>query len=272
MYQKEYFSDRPLRSKIKRAFIGILPRRFHCYCVGAPKTGTSSIAKVFRKYRSGHEVDPKVLTTFILDYIEKRVTVEEATKFLRNRDRLLNLELESAHPLVYVSNLLIKLFPDSKYIITIREPYSFLNSRLNYSLHEKDPHWKKFREFIFGSYHSQYHNLEKVIKKEGLYSIDAYVKSYAFHYKQALNLIPKHKKLVIKTNNINEELNRIAVFLNIPKSSLCPSHTNVNKKKKNILGELDESYVRSRIWHHCSSLIKTYFPETIDKYKKAKYE
>lgn len=259
--------QRSILSKLKRKYIGLLPRKFHCFCVGAPKTGTTSIAWIFRNYRSAHEPDPIKTTEFIIKVDQGFYSKEEAISLIKERDKLLNLEIESGHPLVYISDLLVEIFPESRFIITIREPYSFLSSRLNYSKSAHPQSWKKYRKYIFGKYHEQYDPKEIILKNMGLYSLDAYLAHYAEHYKIALFNIPENRRLIIRTNELNNSIAKIAQFLNIKASKLKVSHAKKNKRKIKILEQMDPSFVRQKIWEHCSNIIHDFFPETTHIYK-----
>jgi hypothetical protein len=56
-------------------------RRFHAYCIGAPKTGTTTIAAMFRRhYKAAHE--PAALTTnrLVIAALEAKLKGDALTK------------------------------------------------------------------------------------------------------------------------------------------------------------------------------------------------
>ena len=80
------------------------PRRFHCYCVGAAKTGTTSIASSFKTaYRAKHEPEARQTNRLVINYLEGEISKKELQASLVKRDQKLRLEMESAHPLGYLS-------------------------------------------------------------------------------------------------------------------------------------------------------------------------
>jgi hypothetical protein len=247
--------------------VGLLPREFHCYGIGSEKTGTTTIAGMFDKnYRSGHETDPAKTTQLMIDYIEGLIDEEQVKAILRKRDKLLNLEMESAHPLIYVSDLLPQTFPEAKFIITIREPYSLLESRLNWDRTSTHPAWKNFKDYFFGRHHMGYEKEEEILKGYNLYSLDTYLSQYADHYRHVFNNIPEERRIFIKTGELNEAPGKIASFLGIDEHSLQMVHSNSNRHKVKILQQVDQSFVREKIWKHCSELIQRFFPDTIHLY------
>src|SRR5690348_13414736 len=101
-------------------------RRFHAYCIGAPKTGTTSIAAMFRAhYRAAHEPSAQATNRLVIGALESKIAGESLVQHLRTRDATLGLELESAHPLGYLGGALARVFPGARFIITLREPKSW---------------------------------------------------------------------------------------------------------------------------------------------------
>lgn len=71
-----------------------LPRKFHIHCIGEAKTGTTTVAKMFKgSYRAEHESETEATNRFIIDYLESKIDAGHGANFLLERDRRLNLEL-----------------------------------------------------------------------------------------------------------------------------------------------------------------------------------
>jgi len=261
--EKYINTDRTTLSKIKRWIVGCLPRKFHCFVVGAEKTGTTSLHSMLKNnFRSGHEVDPQQTLQLAIDYQKGTLTKEQAGNILINRDQLLNLEMESAHHFAYICDILVEIFPIAKFIITIREPYSHLESRLNWNKTQSHPAWRNYINFFIEREHLGYEKEEILLREKNLYSLDTYLKQYADHYKRVLNTIPIEKRIIIKTNELNYSTEKIAHFLDIDSRKIIIAHSKKNTGKERILDNLDQSFVRNKIWHNCKEIIKEYFPET----------
>lgn len=110
--------------------VGISGRRaFHAFCVGAPRTGTTSMAGLFRGYyRSRHEVDSERVLQVALDYAEGKISEGDFRNFVHQRDRSMLLEMDSSSHNYYLTPMVADLFPEAKFLLPIREPLSWLDS------------------------------------------------------------------------------------------------------------------------------------------------
>lgn len=255
-------------TSLKHKMIRCLSRTIHGYCLGAAKTGTTTIHHMFNKrFHSAHEPIPQETIQLVIDFLENKLSKTKVAKILKERDELLNLEMESNHLLSHFSEIFVDIFPEAKYIITIREPYNHLNSRLNSHLHPART-WKPYLNYFFTRNHKGFEPEEQILKKKKLFSLNTYLQLYASHYNRVLSNIPEQKRTIIRTDKLNNLAGILSLFFNIDKSSLQNSHANANNRKINILEQLDEDFVRKKIWKYCSNIIAEYFPETLRYYDK----
>jgi len=111
------------------------PLRTQLYCVGTAKSGTHSVEAIFREnLRSADEVDSEHVIDVVLDYANGRMSREELRAYLLKRDRVLQLELDSSQLNYFFLHELVELFPKAKFILTIRNPYAWLDSFINHQL------------------------------------------------------------------------------------------------------------------------------------------
>ncbi len=129
-------------------------RRLHAYVLGPPKTGTTSLSEIFRpRFRAEHEP----LSVRTRDYVrfahEQKRPMDELIRYLRWRDRELYLDVEASHPMTVFADLLARTFPDARFIVSFREPLSWLgsiiNMRLNKAVHRFDPTPRILRRHSF---------------------------------------------------------------------------------------------------------------------------
>jgi hypothetical protein len=117
--------------RLLHQFAGKMPRtrKIHCFCLGAAKTGTTSLASMFAShYRAAHEPECGLVTQAVAkilgepiaapDSLDKRAEHPDIAAWLRARDRRLNLEVEASHPLGYMAPWLAEVFPDAGFLIT----------------------------------------------------------------------------------------------------------------------------------------------------------
>ena len=246
------------------------PRRFQCYCIGAAKTGTTSITSTFRaRYRACHEPEASRTNRLVIDYLEGIIGRDEVMRRLVQRDRRLRLEMESAHPLGYLGGLLAETFPEARFIITLREPRAWLRSRLNYHYQTDPPAWRAYRDYFWVHRQGTHAPEEAPLQRYDLCPLDVYLAQYADHYRRVLHEVPEDRRLLVRTTNIGRRLPEIAAFLGVPAETLVASHRKRSGQKITPLQDMDEAFVRQRIRAHCGELIGRFFPERVGYYTSA---
>ncbi len=267
----EHYSllDKSFKNKIKYLIPDSLrnkihPRKFHCFCIGAPKSGTTSIAGLFNKYyRSSHEPERRAIIYFMNDHFKGLKSDHEYMNWLKIRDKRVWLDMESNCFLGYRIDLLIRAFPNSKFILSIREPLSWLDSMINHTIN-----YPPTSEEVIRLWHSIYFLPEKyphtskdqVLKQYNVYSLEAYLRYWSHSIKSVLENIPSKQLLTVKTNEFEENKLSIAQFLNIPESSLDfkSSHLNKAPRKYNLLSKIDREFIHEQRDKYCGELIEQF--------------
>jgi hypothetical protein len=256
-----------LKESLDRRFNRLKPRRFRCYCIGAAKTGTTSIASSFSQfYRAQHEPETQQTNRLIIHYLEGEISKKDLQASLVKRDRRLRLEMESAHPLGYASGVLADTFPDALFIVTLREPLSWLRSRLNFHYKNNPPAWVEYRNYFWVQRHKGFAPEELPLQNYGLCSLDTYLSQYADHYARVLTEVPEERRMLLRTSEINDRLPDIAKFLGVNPDKLLTSHSKRSDNKIRPLDEIDNAFVKERIMYHCGDLISQFFPEKLEFY------
>ena len=239
-------------------------RRTQIYCVGTAKSGTHSISAIFdNTVRSAHEPDAETLIKKIMDVANGKLSHQDLTSYIRNRDKRRYLEIDSSQLNFFLLDILIQEFPLGRYILTIRDCYSWLDSLINDSLRRPTTKaWLAFRDFRFSSRGFTHPEEEKILKQNNLYTLDGYLSYWAMHNNRVLSTIPAHKLLMVKTNEIQERLYRIAEFAGLPPNCLVPerSHSFRNPQKFGILNRINSEYLEGKVHMHCGSLMREFFP------------
>lgn len=237
-------------------------RKLHCFCLGAAKTGTTSFASMFEDcYRSAHEPDTVALTDMVAQVLGEGPAVRgtdptspaglDVAAWLIERDRRLNLEVEASHPLGYMTPWLPVVFPDAKFVITIREPLAWLKSRLNFHLYKTPPEWQKYRDLVWSRWHTGYHDEEKALEELGLYSVDAYLAQYSEQYELLFKHLPEDRRLLVKTKELDTSIDRIADFLKTNPATITRQHANAFSHQESVIDRLPKEFVAQRIEAHC---------------------
>lgn len=200
-------------------------RRIHAYGVGAPKTGTHSLAGLFStSYHSAHEPLPAEMICYAtLSDLNK----DEVKRFIIKRDSELQLEFEANHLLVSFIDILISEFPSARFIVTIRDCENWLNSIINQHLlniriaaehpnNEVYAWWIYWFDSIIRQNGSDYDVEDRVLSNLGLFPIKDYLYYWAEVNTRLIESIPKEKRLLIQTKDLSTSTRMITDFLGIP--------------------------------------------------------
>ncbi len=238
------------------------PREINVICIGTPKSGTTSIARLFSdSFRSEHEAERPEHVNTILAHFDKKMSDDEYVAYLQKRDKRLWLDLESNCFLGYRIDLTYRAFPKNKYILTIREPLSWLDSifdnNINYAPIEHSV-MEKWHKFFFKPKMFDYQHEEASLLANKLYPLSAYLNYWLESNSLAINSIPTEQLLVLDTNKISDSYQSISRFLGISQNSLSAekSHANRTAEKYGMLSKLDNDFVREKIELICDNFIQ----------------
>jgi hypothetical protein len=240
----------------------IHPRELQAFSIGTPKSGTTSVAGLFNKhYRSSHEPERIELIHVIHSHFNGKMTDDAYVRWLVERDKRIWLDIESNCFLGYRPDLLYKAYPQASYLLSIREPISWLDSMLNHTINYPPP-----SELVIEYWHNMFfrpnehpHKAEdRALIAHKVYSIEAYLKFWASAVSRVLDCIPKEQLLIVPTKQMKSMANDIASFLNIEESKLDYSAGHLNKApaKFNLLELVDDNYVNQLHSEYCLPVLE----------------
>ncbi len=241
------------------------PRRFHAFGVGMPKSGTHSLQAIFDGYRTWHE--PRIVR--FMEIVRRRsdgdLTDAQARDILRGLDRRMWLELNSSYINYFLLELLIDEFPQARFIFTIRDCYSWLDSIFNQFLGRVHGDYElQFQRWYGDSLTREAHkDGEKVLEEHGLIPLDGWLRFWNEHNSSVLNLVPSDRLLIVRTPDIRQDIPRMADFLSVPVDTLIASRSHEHKaaKKFGLLSRIDEQCLSEGVDKHCKDLMERFFPE-----------
>ena len=238
-------------------------RRFRAYCVGTAKSGTHSLAAIFaRSYVAEHEAKHRPMIQAALDRMSGAMTDAQAEEFIRQRDAELALEMDSSQLNGPFVDVIARLFPEAKFILSMRDCYSFLDSITDHSLaREVSTRWIEFRKHRFGGL--AHEPEEQVLAEQGLFPLEGYCRYWAEHNEFILQHVPAERLLVVRTNEIRQSIPKIAEFLGIAENSLdkAQSHSYPAANRFGIISQLDRDFVEQKVQQHCGDLMRRFYPE-----------
>jgi hypothetical protein len=242
-------------------------RRGRLYCVGTGKSGTHSVAAMFSKtVRARHEARALELLEKMLEWKNGRMSEAEFTAWLHVRDREMGLEVDSSTLNFDILDILLREFPDARFVLTIRDCYSWCNSHLNHTIRfsgEIDQLWYEMARVRFQDGPLPHASEERLLAEKGFQSLAYYFSRWARHNTEVLAKVPPDRLLVVRTDEINQRALEIAEFGGFPRRSICLDRTHAykNPEKQPLLLQLDRAFVEATADRHCRPLMERFFPE-----------
>ena len=239
-------------------------RRFHGFCISPPRSGTHSIAYIFEKAcQSAHEPFSNETIQLILGYYKGEVNKQLLEQVLKSRDSALELELDASHYLHHFIETLVQIFPESRYVLTVRDPVSWLQSEINQNIFTSDPEyqiWQMLEENRYGCYKVKRPDYESELAlRDNVWPIESYLRYWADHNTMVLNHVPKERLLTFSTNEIEQNLDRMCTFFGVEdmrgQLDLQRSRSGLTDQYIDIYSHVDKKYVSDLIEKHCSEVI-----------------
>ena len=240
------------------------PRKIQAFCVGIPKTGTTSVAGMFKqRYRANHEPEYTIMVDKMYQHYHHRLTDYKFCRFLKKHDKRVWLDINSSCFLGYRPDLLYRAFPNAKYILTVREPLSWLKSMFNSNI--KYPAsirlFARWHEVFFEPHKFSYTRYEAILKEHNLYPLDSFLKYWVSANSSIKQAIPDNQLLILNTRQLKDSTHSLADFLTIDNDSINAQTTHQNKteKKYDIVNMIDANFLQDRIYTLCDEWTRKLF-------------
>jgi hypothetical protein len=189
--------------------------------VGCAKTGTNSLSGMFeRHYRSAHEPQADALIDLILE--QQKLSRAQFRQAVRDLLDPLDLEVNASQLNGYIVRTLVALYPRAMFVLTLRDPkawlHSFANHQRNRAALPVGSAWARFRDLRFGD--------GETADPNAIYPMDRYFRYWLEHNARVIKTVPSERLLVIRTENLDAEIPRLAAFLRVPESTIAQAHAN----------------------------------------------
>lgn len=253
--------------KVLRSLLPKRSRDIHVFAIGLPRSGTHSIAYTFSgDYRTKHEPFSAETITYLLRWKNGVYGDNQIKRILKFRDYLLNLEMEASYHMYYFSCFLPALFPQARFILTVREPISWAESLMNQESYiwGKISFWQALIQYRHDSYELDFeHESLRNSDYGGIFPLRSYLRYWNEHLKKTLEYIPKERLLVVDTFKLEDRIDEIASFVgaDLDRLSLEKIHSGRQEAKRIRLDELvPASALVSAVRDECLDLIDARFP------------
>jgi hypothetical protein len=241
-------------------------RRAQIYGVGIGKSGTHSLANMFsRTVRARHEPQSMQVIDHFLDWHNRRISEAEMAAWIRQRDREMALEVDSSGLNFPILDLLLREFPHARFVLTVRDCYSWTNSMMNEEVRSAnaDERWSRMRRYYHEREPVVYTPEEQLLKENKLYPLDRYFSHWAMRNEQVIAKVPGERLFVVRTDQLKQRALELADFAGLPRRAirLQRTHEFKNPDKRPILREIDRGFVEHRAEKYCRPIMTRFFPE-----------
>lgn len=225
-------------------------RRFHLIGVGLPKTGTISLAYLFRPFRWGVEFLFAQTVERLADWRAGTLTQDGMRRWLALRAEAGALELDSASFNHYFVDILVELHPAARFVYTRRDAVSwadsFLNMMLRHSTYLRGRPWPRW-QLVLGRLMAPSFDPAQFVSPARLHFelrplAEELLGFYARETARIEAAIPPERSLMIPTDELSTRLDDLAGFAGLPGSALnaAGSHANRTPGKIPLLASLPD--------------------------------
>lgn len=234
------------------------------YGIGTGKSGTNALASLFTGIPTAHEPEPEPVIHAVLDYAAGRSDWRSLQTLVLDRDRRLALSVDVANLNIFLVDLLQQVSPDSRFVLTIRDCYSWLDSLLNHYLRiPPTAAWRAFADWRFQKGQFSYPPAEQLLEEKGLYTLGGYLSYWTAHVSKAIAAVPADRLLIVRTDQIADRALEIAAFGGFGPAQIAADgiHEYRNPHKQRIVQEIPVAHLQEQVNTHCGSLMLRFFPE-----------
>ena len=241
-------------------------RQFRAFNVGIAKTGTRSVAGIFARYRSLHELlFPE--TVAALEARERGAKGDaDFRAFLRWRDALCDLDMDSSSYNCHYVDALAEEFPDAKFVFVIRDCFGWLDSMLNMALliGPISPEWLVgyLGRFLGPSWEADLADRPADLRRRAPAMAEAGLTYWARTNRFVLEHLAMQRSLIVRASELSDSLPRVAALVGVPAETLAPelSRLHRGRTKYGILHDLDFAWLAEIAEHYCGELMREFFP------------
>lgn len=244
-----------------------MTRRLQLYGIGSAKTGTHSLAAMFaRDFRSAHEARADVVVAMTGRLQRGGMAPAVFDAWLRDRDRRLGLEVDVSSLNGPLAPRLARLFPEAKFVLTLREPVGWLDSMLNQQLVSGVPaFWEQARLQAFGPLPQRWPPREAWLAEHRLHPLSTLLRYWSRRNLALIDGLPAERLLVLRTRELDTRAAELAAFAGVRVEQLDLSRTHEFRGGRQVRAEalFGADYVRQQVLAAGRPLLQRCFPRRL---------
>ena len=219
------------------------------------------MARMFDSYRAAHEVDlarlERLATAAFTGELE--ADSERARAELRRRSRRFHLDVDVAGLLSPFAGTLARLYLDAKFILLIRDCFSWLDSRIEKNIGNPGHVSSAIYAARYMRQVDPFQREEAALRDAGMLPIASYLRAWAEVSEGVLRDVPADRLLVVRTEDLDQSAGVLARFAGVPEHRVTPAHANHRSSRRGLLADVPPSFVVAQAREHCSGLMARYW-------------
>jgi len=239
-------------------------RSTRAFCVGQAKAGTASLCGLLASAgRAAHEPERADTLGMILREARDEASAAEVRDWLAARDRRLGLDYDIAWANQFLVDHLPEVFPDARFIVLVRDPYTWLVSVAGHLLvREIPPEVRGFLDWWFRPEAHPFEAGDAGLEARGLYSSAAFLAAWRRHVERCEAALPADRTLVLRTHELDRSRGRLEAFLGLEEGSLEPPAGRLNRGTwpGSLESLVDPDHLAATVARTCGEHVARLFP------------
>jgi hypothetical protein len=228
-------------------------------CIGNFKTGTVSLTALLgQKLRGAHEPHAYLYSQGWLKHCIEAPSPDAWKDFLISRNNSQHLDFEASGFLTLEAAILYELYPHTQFILSIREPISWVRSMLRHIIKNRAIIGHNYWEPAFKHYFATeaFPADERSLQEQQLFSIQSLLDYWKHSNQRAIQAIPTKQLLILDTKKLSNSIGQLETFMNWEINSLERSKTHLHPKDSSadLLADIPEAYI-----NHLAAPYTNYF-------------
>jgi hypothetical protein len=231
------------------------------YGVGNGKSGTSTLAAMFGAYRARHECDRLRIRAMAARVLAGELALDssEVRRAFRKRSVRYNLEADVAGNLSLFAGPVAKLYPDARFVLLMRDCFSWLDSRIEHVLRLPHDDITPFHANRFARYSDVHDPVEAPLQDAGVRPIASYLRSWVEISQGVLDAVPSDRLLVIRTEDLDTSGPALGRLLGIDPSTIRRVHGNHHPVRAGLLARIPQQHVVEQAQELCAPLMQRFW-------------
>jgi sulfotransferase family protein len=236
-------------------------RPIRIFGVGLGKTGTHTLARMFEQAcRAGHEVDAERLVPPYASWLRGKPDVDAVRAELRQRAATLQLDVDVAALLAPFAGELATLFPEARFILTIRDCFSWFSSYVEHVVRDPAPvsFWLEARDAGFPRPY-EYEPGDEALERRGLPPVRLGFRRWTEGNQGVLTGVPSERLLVVRTEDLSTSIDALASFCRVDRDRMQVVHDGAAPEIECVLADVRSEHLARVARETCAPLMERFW-------------